>query len=282
MREKRYKYIMKKDKLKKILKENKDEKVGLSLWDIRYPEALSKEQNHALLMEYRQTQDEEQKRKIRDRIVYGNMPLALRYFSHHYFSRDFQSKDDVLQEAALAIARSVESFDLDRDIAFSTYLEQCFKHVLADQLQLDEIRRSCVGLNQSVSTTTNDENFVYEEIVEEPYFDNAWVVDKAEVDYILQTILPKFSEAEQKVFLNVFVEGKTQMQVAKEFHVSRQYISKVTAAMIKTIRSLYEEGECTFAKKHRDSMTYDARQKISSAKKNAALSKNSKKEEKIK
>ena len=212
----------------------------LDLWRFRFQGPLSKEQNTELLAEYKQTQDKEKKLKIRDQIVYGNMPLAISFFNKHYYYDDL-TKEDLLQEATLAIARSIEDFDLDEEVAFSTYLRKSFLNILIRQLKTDYGTRNVLSLSQELLQKNGEKDgSIIEDIVEEQYFDEAWVLHKTEVDHILHVILPKFNKFEQEIFRDIFLKGKTHVEVAKKYDITRQYVSRIVTKMLGDIRKVYE------------------------------------------
>lgn len=228
----------------------------LNLWNCRFFASLTKEQNDALLLEYKQTQDKAKRQKIRDQIVYGNMPLAIDFFNSQYFTSDDQTRDDLLQEAAFAIIRAADLFDLDKNVSFSTYLKKAFFNILSRQIHLDQKKKNAFGLKEKKSPKSDDEDINLEEILEEQYFDNSWVLAKVEVDNLFERVLPRFSEIEQNIFKDVFIKGQMQVDIAKKYNVSKQYISKVLKTMLSDIRKIYEKGGDRNSRKNRTGMLY--------------------------
>ncbi|MGS2614906.1 SigB/SigF/SigG family RNA polymerase sigma factor [Micromonospora sp. LZ34] len=102
--------------------------------------------------------DDPDRRKLRDRIIEGNLPMASRLASR-YTGRG-EPYDDLAQVAALALVRAVDGFDVSRGVPFSCYavptILGALRRHFRDTTWAMRVPRRAQELNSVVRAVTGD------------------------------------------------------------------------------------------------------------------------------
>ena len=218
--------------------------------------------------------------QAREKLIRGNLRLVLSIIQR--FSNRGESMDDLFQVGCIGLIKSIDNFNCDLDVRFSTY---------AVPMIIGEVRRylrdnSSIRVSRSMRDTAYralqvKESFV-REFQREPTIAEiakALEMKKEEVVFALDAILDPvslyepvwgeegdalcvmdqvsdtrntddhwleqialkeaiegLSERERKIIRLRFFEGRTQMEVAKEIHISQAQVSRLEKGALSQIR----------------------------------------------
>ena len=88
--------------------------------------------------------------------------------------------------------------------------------------------------------------------MKEKYFDEKLILDNIEAKFLYEKILPKFSDFEQEIFKQHFVERKKLREIAENVGFSHQFVSQELCRMLEDIKAIYNEGdEAEIGKRYR-------------------------------
>lgn len=103
------------------------------LRDIKSRETYTHEQNLEMLKKYAEEEDEIKKIAIKNNIVEHNLKLVL-YFSNRFIT-DSVSIEDIMQEGTIGLMKSIENFDLTKNLQFSTFASYYIKGNIMNNIE---------------------------------------------------------------------------------------------------------------------------------------------------
>ena len=219
-------------------------------------------------------------RQAREEYIRGNLRLVLSVIRR--FSASNENVDDLFQIGCIGLIKSIDNFNPDLQVKFSTYAvpmiigeirrylrdnnsirvsrslrDTAYKAIHAKEVlsknsfkepTLQEIAeesgvaaedilyaldaiQSPVSLYDPVYTDGGDTLYVMDQISDKKNKEENWVEKLS-----LSDAMNHLSERENFIINLRFFEGKTQMEVADEIHISQAQVSRLEKSALKTIR----------------------------------------------
>ena len=219
-------------------------------------------------------------KQARDELIRGNLRLVLSVVQR--FQGRGESPDDLFQVGCIGLIKSIDNFNPDLQVKFSTYAvpmiigeirrylrdnnsirvsrslrDTAYKAIHAKEVlsknsfkepTLQEIAeesgvaaedilyaldaiQSPVSLYDPVYTDGGDTLYVMDQISDKKNKEENWVEKLS-----LSDAMNHLSERENFIINLRFFEGKTQMEVADEIHISQAQVSRLEKSALKTIR----------------------------------------------
>jgi RNA polymerase sporulation-specific sigma factor len=217
----------------------------------------------------------------RDTYIKGNLRLVLsviRRFSNHN-----ENLDDLFQIGCIGLMKSVDNFNPNIGVKFSTYAvpmiigeirrflrdnssyriprslrDTAYKAIHARELlsrasfhepTMEEIAKECgiskediiyaldaiqtpLSLYDPVYTDSGDTLYVMDQISDKKNKEENWIEDLA-----LITAMQQLNERDEEIIRLRFFEGKTQIEVAEEIHISQAQVSRLEKNALKNMRA---------------------------------------------
>ena len=217
----------------------------------------------------------------REKYIEGNLRLVLSVIRR--FSGNNENADDLFQIGCIGLIKSIDNFDPNLGVKFSTYAvpmiigeirrylrdnnsirvsrslrDTAYKAIHAKEIlskntfkeptlaeiskesgipeedilyALDAIQ-SPVSLYDPVYTDGGDALYVMDQISDKKNREENWIEDIA-----IESAMKKLSERENYIINLRFFEGKTQMEVAEEIHISQAQVSRLEKSALKNMRA---------------------------------------------
>lgn len=236
---------------------------------------LKEAEKEALFVRIKQGDSE-----ARETYIKGNLRLVLSVIKR--FSGNHENMDDLFQIGCIGLIKSIDNFNPDLQVKFSTYAvpmiigeirrylrdnnsirvsrslrDTAYKAIHAKEVlsknsfkepTLQEIAeesgvaaedilyaldaiQSPVSLYDPVYTDGGDTLYVMDQISDKKNKEENWVETLS-----LSDAMNHLSERENFIINLRFFEGKTQMEVADEIHISQAQVSRLEKSALKTIR----------------------------------------------
>ena len=236
---------------------------------------LKEAEKEALFVRIKQGDSE-----ARETYIKGNLRLVLSVIKR--FSGNHENMDDLFQIGCIGLIKSIDNFNPDLQVKFSTYAvpmiigeirrylrdnnsirvsrslrDTAYKAIHAKEVlsknsfkepTLQEIAeesgvaaedilyaldaiQSPVSLYEPVYTDGGDTLYVMDQISDKKNKEENWVEKLS-----LSDAMNHLSERENFIINLRFFEGKTQMEVADEIHISQAQVSRLEKSALKTIR----------------------------------------------
>ena len=203
---------------------------------------LNKDEMNNLLTEYSKTKSKE----IRDKIILHNTKLVYKIVDK-YTEND---KDDLLQIGMIGLIKAVDSYSLDKKIAWSTYMYSCVSNEIRMYFRIQnyEKRSKYVECSIYAEVDTKKEDSVA--IVDMIYDKNINIFEEValniEIEKINKTMKKLFSEREYRTMeLRYGLNGNsehTQQETADIMGIHRTQISRYEKKAMQKIKNELIEG----------------------------------------
>lgn len=238
---------------------------------------MLKEEEKEVLFKRIKAGDEE----AREKYIKGNLRLVLSVIKR--FSGHGENVDDLFQIGCIGLMKSVDNFDPDMGVKFSTYAvpmiigelrrylrdnspyrvprslrDTAYKAIHAREIlskkllhepTLEEIAIECglskeeivyaldaiqtpLSLFDPVYTDGGDTLYVMDQISDKKNKEENWVEDLS-----LANALERLDERDKKIIHLRFYEGKTQIEVADEIHISQAQVSRLEKNALRSMHN---------------------------------------------
>ena len=219
--------------------------------------------------------------KAREEYIKGNLRLVLSVIKR--FSNSNENVDDLFQIGCIGLIKSIDNFNPDMGVKFSTYAvpmiigeirrylrdnnsirvsrslrDTAYKVIHTKELLSKELSReptlediakeldlpkedivfaldaiqSPVSLYEPVYTDGGDTLYVMDQISDKKNKEEAWVEELS-----LSDAMKRLNERENYIIKLRIFEGKTQMEVAEEIHISQAQVSRLEKSALKNMKN---------------------------------------------
>lgn len=219
--------------------------------------------------------------QAREEYIKGNLRLVLSVIKR--FSNSNENVDDLFQIGCIGLIKSIDNFNPDMGVKFSTYAvpmiigeirrylrdnnsirvsrslrDTAYKVIhtrellskeLSHEPTLEDIAKaleipkedivfalnaiqSPLSLYDPIYTDGGDTLYVMDQISDKKNKEEAWVEELS-----LSDAMKRLNERENYIIKLRFFEGKTQMEVAEEIHISQAQVSRLEKSALKNMRN---------------------------------------------
>lgn len=197
------------------------------------PPKLTKEETERLFREFY-----EGSKDARNKLITYNFRLILMVINQN-FGRDEYAKKDFFSVGVIGLIHAVDTYEITKGYAFSTYATKCIKNEILTFLKDSKNDRQIYSLNQVISKNDNDDEVELEDIVSD---DNDLTEDyeQKEVYKIIREILDQIPAGKRRILMMYFgfdrdrIYNKTE--IAQMYGLSRNFVSKLITNTLKDIR----------------------------------------------
>ena len=156
---------------------------------------------------------------------------------------------DLRQECYSAFLQAVRSFQEDKGVKFSSYLEYPVRNPAAELLGIhnaDRVNRrpldNAVSLDKPIEAADND-NMTLADVIpdtesEEPFEQVLQEISDDHARAVIYEALEKLTEQERDVILLIFFEDRTAQAIAAEWGVSAQRVGQIKQKAIHKLRKM--------------------------------------------
>ena len=220
-------------------------------------------------------------KEARERYIKGNLRLVLSVIKR--FQNSSENADDLFQIGCIGLIKSIDNFNPDLQVKFSTYAvpmiigeirrylrdnnsirvsrslrDTAYKAIHAKEVlsknsfkepTLQEIAeesgvaaedilyaldaiQSPVSLYDPVYTDGGDTLYVMDQISDKKNKEEKWIEELS-----LGDAMDRLNERENYIIRLRFFEGKTQMEVAEEIHISQAQVSRLEKSALKSMKN---------------------------------------------
>ena len=194
-------------------------------------------------------------KKAREAYIHGNLRLVLSIIQR--FNNSTENVDDLFQIGCIGLMKAIDNFDVTQNVKFSTYaVPMIIGEVLMKKQEteptLEEISKmidvppkdivfaldaiqSPVSLYEPVYSEGGDTLYVMDQISDKKNKESNWVEHLS-----LKDALSHLPERENHIIQLRYLEGKTQMEVANEIHISQAQVSRLEKNALKIMKNHLE------------------------------------------
>lgn len=184
-------------------------------------------------------------KKAREKLILHNIRLVLN--RAHKFSNIYSDESDLISIGLVGLIKSIDTFDINRNIKFSTYSVKCIDNEI-----LMYIRKKSRNINNiDYNFATHIDSSLEKVEKADTFIDNECNIEldieTKEVYLILRNKIKNLSERDKKVILLYygFIDNKcyTQKQIGEILSISRPSVSRIITKTLKELRIELENEE---------------------------------------
>ena len=178
-------------------------------------------------------------KNARDLLIEKNLRLAAHIAKKYNNNKDLQ--EDLISIGTIGLIKAIDSYSLDKKTKLATYASKCIENEILMHLRKNKKLNLEVSLNEVIGVDRDGSEIVLEELIdnkEKPIIDQIYQKDNIDTFLnIFHILTPKEQDILSKRYgLNNY-DKMTQNEIAKEYNISRSYVSRIEKkALIKLLK----------------------------------------------
>ena len=178
-------------------------------------------------------------KNARDMLIEKNLRLVAHIAKKYNNNKDLQ--EDLISIGTIGLIKAIDSYSLDKKTKLATYASKCIENEILMHLRKNKKLNLEVSLNEVIGVDRDGSEFVLEELIdnkEKPIIDQIYQKDNIDTFLnIFHILTPKEQDIFSKRYgLNNY-DKMTQNEIAREYHISRSYVSRIEKkALIKLLK----------------------------------------------
>lgn len=183
-------------------------------------------------------------RQARDCLIEKNLRLVA-YIARKYNMGD-RDMDDLISIGTIGLIKGIDTFDDTKNIRLATYAARCIDNELLMMLRAQKKTAKDVYLYDTIGSDKEGNEISLIDVIE---YEEEDVVERLTLDdhigrlvqYIEETLTPREKEI---IYMRYGMQGyepSTQKEIAKQYHISRSYVSRIEKRALQKLRERYEQ-----------------------------------------
>ena len=178
-------------------------------------------------------------KNARDLLIEKNLRLVAHIAKKYNNNKDLQ--EDLISIGTIGLIKAIDSYSLDKKTKLATYASKCIENEILMHLRKNKKLNLEVSLNEVIGVDRDGSEIVLEELMdnkEKPIIDQIYQKDNIDTFLnIFHILTPKEQDILSKRYgLNNY-DKMTQNEIAREYHISRSYVSRIEKkALIKLLK----------------------------------------------
>ena len=178
-------------------------------------------------------------KNARDLLIEKNLRLVAHIAKKYNNNKDLQ--EDLISIGTIGLIKAIDSYSLDKKTKLATYASKCIENEILMHLRKNKKLNLEVSLNEVIGVDRDGSEIVLEELIdnkEKHIIDQIYQKDNIYTFLnIFHILTPKEQDILSKRYgLNNY-DKMTQNEIAKEYHISRSYVSRIEKkALIKLLK----------------------------------------------
>lgn len=178
-------------------------------------------------------------KNARDLLIEKNLRLVAHIAKKYNNNKDLQ--EDLISIGTIGLIKAIDSYSFDKKTKLATYASKCIENEILMHLRKNKKLNLEISLNEVIGVDRDGSEIVLEELIdnkEKPIIDQIYQKDNIDTFLnIFHILTPKEQDILSKRYgLNNY-DKMTQNEIAKEYHISRSYVSRIEKkALIKLLK----------------------------------------------
>lgn len=200
-----------------------------------FEKPLTTEKENELLLKMQQGDQD-----AREKLICHNLRLVAHIVKK--YENYLDDKEDLISIGVIGLTKAIDSYTINKKTKLGTYAAKCITNEILMHLRMNKKRSLDISLNDPVNLDIDGEQLTLIDIISAPTtLPIEDLCHQEDLEY-LKSILKVLDETELEIIewrygLN-HKETLTQKEIAKMFHISRSYVSRIEK---KALLKLYRE-----------------------------------------
>ena len=207
---------------------------------ISYPKTLSKEELTDLFLRF-QSGD----LAVKDKIIIHNIGLV-KSIVKEKFSKYMIDSDDLISIGTIGLIKAINSFDIKREVAFSTYAYKIIYNEIQKELQKNKNSISAISISNPLLNNSDNKEYTLENTL---YSDINLEYDytEQELHKAINNFIENLNKSEKdilKLYFGFYSVGPiTQEQIATKYKTTKANISLIISDLLNRLKYNLEQQD---------------------------------------
>lgn len=204
---------------------------------------LSKEKEKELIIKIRNGDE-----KAKNELAKHNMRLVAHVVKKY---SSYNDNDELISVGNIGLLKAINTFDINKGFQFSTYAARCIENEILMCIRANKRYREVKSIYEPISIDADGNDSVLLDMIGSDEDDVISQIEKDLLSEKMDKLLKKcLTKDEYKIIcMRYGINGSnvyTQKEIAKEFKISRSYVSRIETKAIKKIRDYIGENNVKF------------------------------------
>ena len=191
-----------------------------------FPRPLSKEEEQRLLLQFKNSIDEEKEAAKQERIMHNLRLVAHIAKKYHNPQRD---PEELISIGIVGLIKAILSYDNEKSIRLATYASRCIENEILMSLRFSKKFQNDISLHEPIGTDRDGNEIVMLDVINSNTPDFADQLDfSIESQKMLRAVQERLSERERIVVILRYGlwnrDELTQQEIAERLGISRSYV----------------------------------------------------------
>ena len=146
----------------------------------------------------------------------------------HYVAKSFYNTmidyDELVSVANLGYAKALNSFDIDKNVKFSTYAVSCMRNEIMYFLRLEKKYLDNYSLDKVIAIDKHGHEQTMQDTLSLDFYIDDDVIKKEEFKWLHEKI-EEIEDGLQQVIVDYYFNSNTQQQIAKKLNITQTGVS---------------------------------------------------------
>ena len=180
----------------------------------------------------------------RQKLIEHNLRLVAHIVKKYEANGDF--KDDLISIGTIGLIKGIDSYSTGKGTKLATYAARCIENEILMMFRANKKKRSEVSLQDSIGfdkegnevalidVLPDDKIDIDDEVIKQLTIEKVWHHLEILTDREKEIIIRRFGLAGR--------EEETQQEIAKSYHISRSYVSRIEKRALMKLYRAFRKG----------------------------------------
>lgn len=154
--------------------------------------------------------------------------------------------EDMISIGTIGLIKAIDSFDEKKGSRLATYAAKCIENELLMMFRSEKKRAREISLNEPLGTDKEGNKICFQDVT---FSEDEDVVERLQnnedIIKMMEAFRDKLSEREKQIVIYRYglygERPRTQRELAKEYGISRSYVSRIEKRALERMREAFEE-----------------------------------------
>jgi len=179
-------------------------------------------------------------RLARDRVIKHSLRLIANVIEKKFLNTCLD-QEDLFAVGLIGLIKAVDSFNLKKNKAFSTYASICITNEIVSFFRKEKKRFNDVSLSDSFYIDNDGLGIKLEDKLEDETIDLLASCERKDTNKVIRKVILELSEREQFVIKKYFYENLSECQIAKLLGIHQSWVNRLKNGALKKIDERLQE-----------------------------------------
>jgi len=187
----------------------------------------------------------------RDILIQHNLRLVA-HVAKKYESK-YDSLEDLISIGTIGLIKAIDTYSNDKQTKLATYAARCINNEILMHLRTNKKRSLDISLSDSIGTDKDGSEIQLQDIIIAPQKEISQIIELKDNLSSLEKYLSVLNEREKDIIIKrygLYLEKEmTQKEIAKEYNISRSYVSRIEKRALMKLLKEFIKAENRLSKK---------------------------------